>query len=48
MWRTLLFDKRWSYFFSPAAAKVFAHFIRHWEGFGCSEPHNLDEMEIVL
>ena len=38
----------YSYFFSPAAARAFAQFIRDWEGFGCSEPHNLDEMEIVL
>ena len=38
----------YSYLFSPTAAGVFALFIRFWEGFGSSEPYNLNEMEIVL
>ncbi len=41
-------DGALSYFFSPVAAKTFERFIQFWEGFGCPQPTNLDQMQVVL
>ena len=37
-----------SYYFSPAADKTLETFIDFWEGFGCPEPTNVNQMEVVL
>lgn len=38
----------YSYYFSPVAAKTLEKFMRFWEGFGCPEPTNLLQMEVVV
>ncbi len=41
-------DGGYVYFFSPAAAASLERLIKFWEGFGCPQPVNLDQMEVVL
>jgi len=41
-------DGAFSYFFSPEAAKTFERFIKFWDRFGCPDPTNLNQMEVVL
>ena len=37
-----------TYFFSPEASEVFAVFIGFWQGVSCSEPANLQDLDLLI
>ena len=41
-------DGSYTYFFSPAAAEALAVFVDFWDGYGCGEPTNLTQMDVVI
>jgi len=48
VYRRVRADDSVSYFFAPAAGEALAAFVNFWEGYECSEPTNLAEMDVII